>query len=830
MRSKVYRFILCLFIFFSGKAIFSQHILTGIVYDETGTPLENAEVYLKETGNRSITDKAGTFKLLNIEKGAYTVLAYGYSYKIQKKNVEIISDVTIDFQLELLGEQLSEVVLSQRRKEIFGLQQLKPVEGTAIYAGKKSEVVLLDNTLGNIAANNARQIYAQVVGLNIYESSAGGLQLNIGGRGLDPNRTANFNTRQNGYDISADVLGYPESYYTPPPEALEKIEIVRGAASLQYGTQFGGLINFKMKRPVLSKPLEITTRQSLGSFGLFTSFTSLSGTLGKFSYYTYYHYKTGNTFRENSKFNSHNVFGHLEYAFSDRTSLSLDITYLDYLAQQPGGLTDTQFNNNPEFSNRTRNWFKVNWQLYSLQFKHQLTEKTDFSLNLFALDAQRQAVGFRGVPGNLNSNPIFVDDEQDFEGNFVNPRDIIDNTFSNYGAEARLLTRYMVFNKKAVFLIGSKYYKADNTARQGAGSLGTDADFSFRTNEFPSYPNQSDFTFPNQNIAFFIENIFNLTDNFSITPGLRFENIQTSSRGLFSEVIFDNANNPELIGFRRDDRDLDRTFLLAGVGLSYNATDSREYYANVSQNYRSVTFNDIRIVNPSSIVNELISDEKGGTADIGVRGKIGKNLSYDINVFGLLYADRIGEFTNNRAARERTNIGDAFIYGLESFVDWNLANLIFPENPQYRLSVFLNAAITQSEYTSVNNNVNSNQIVEGNKVEFIPRYNVKSGINGGYGNFLASIQFTYLSEQFTDATNSKLSAPETLEEGIKGIIPSYSVVDVSLSYTYRKWKLETGIGNLFDSSYFTQRATGYPGPGILPSAPFNWFATLQFTW
>jgi Fe(3+) dicitrate transport protein len=59
--------------------------------------------------------------------------------------------------------------------------------------------------------NNARQIFAQVVGLTINESY-GGLQLSIGGRGLDPNRTSNFNTRQNGF-ISADVLGYPESYY-----------------------------------------------------------------------------------------------------------------------------------------------------------------------------------------------------------------------------------------------------------------------------------------------------------------------------------------------------------------------------------------------------------------------------------------------------------------------------------------------------------------------------------------------------------------------------------------------------------------------------------------
>ena len=71
--------------------------------------------------------------------------------------------------------------------------------------------------------------------------------LGIGGRGLSPNRSSNFNIRQNGYDISADALGYPESYYTPSSEAMDRIEIIRGAASLQYGPQFGGLVNFVMK-------------------------------------------------------------------------------------------------------------------------------------------------------------------------------------------------------------------------------------------------------------------------------------------------------------------------------------------------------------------------------------------------------------------------------------------------------------------------------------------------------------------------------------------------------------------------------------------------------
>ena len=104
------------------------------------------------------------------------------------------------------------------KAKIFSLTQLKDYEGTSIYAGKKWSYPCWEN-LGNLASQ-CRQIYSQVPGLNIYQNDDAGLQLNIGGRGLDPNRSSNFNTRQNGYDISADVLGYPESYYTPPAEAL----------------------------------------------------------------------------------------------------------------------------------------------------------------------------------------------------------------------------------------------------------------------------------------------------------------------------------------------------------------------------------------------------------------------------------------------------------------------------------------------------------------------------------------------------------------------------------------------------------------------------------
>ena len=147
-------------------------------------------------------------------------------------------------------------------------------------------------------------------------------------------------------------MGYPESYYTPASEGLEQIQIIRGAASLQYGTQFGGHINFKMKSPNPNKPLEVITRNTGGSYGLYSNFTSLSGTKDKFSYYTYVNYKRGDGFRPNSEYESINIFSHFGYEFNDKTKLTAEITYMNYLAQQAGGLTDEMFAENPFQSNR----------------------------------------------------------------------------------------------------------------------------------------------------------------------------------------------------------------------------------------------------------------------------------------------------------------------------------------------------------------------------------------------------------------------------------------------------------------------------------------------
>lgn len=802
----------------------AQYTLQGRVTElATAAPLEGVEVYDLNSGRTALTDSSGFYKIKQLQKGWHRLVVYSLQHQALKDSLYLSGNALLSFALSKREEKLQEVTVTGKSTESYGLLRLKEVEGTALYAGKKTEVVRLQELVGNIGGGNARQLYAQVAGLNIYESAYAGLQLHIGARGLNPNRTSNFNTRQNGYDISADVLGYPESYYTPPAEALRQIDVIRGAASLQYGTQFGGLVNFQLEEPNREEKFAGKVRETAGSFGLYSHYHSISGTHGKWSYLTFYKFRRGDGYRPNARFSAHNAYARVDFRPNEKATFTAEYTFLDYLAQQPGGLTDSQFDENQNFSNRERNWFGVNWNLYALKWQQEFSPRTTLSLQLFGLTARRQALGFRGNPSSLNINPITEIDERNSEGNFINPRDLIDGSFNNWGVETRLLHRYLIGNRRSIFLVGSKYYHASNTSRQGPGSTGSDADFTFAERRFPNYANQSNFTYPNRNLALFTENVFYLGRHFSVTPGLRVEYIKTESRGEFQQVNFDNAGNPILRQTLSDNRTFERGLMLLGLGVSYKPRPKLELYANFSQNYRSVTFSDIRTVNPTFVIDPNITDEEGFTADLGLRGNWGKAFQYDMSSFALLYDNRIGLILNDRAQRVRKNIGTALMYGLEWKGTLSLSQLLLRENSPWQVQYFVNAAFTASEYLeSEDNNVT------GNRVEFVPLLNLKTGLQANYQDWAFNLQYTYLTEQYTDVENSAVPKPGDLREGIIGAIPAYGVVDLSAQYDWKSWRLEAGLNNLLNEKYFTRRAIGYPGPGIMPASPRSFYVGVEW--
>ncbi len=805
MKLKVFNTLLFCVLSLSSLA---QYTVTGRVLSADERPLAGANVFL-DAKNAAMTDSKGEFILPGKAAGNYNLKITRVGFLPAELQLALSGDTSLTIRLTEQKNVLTEVVIREKKNQ-FGFSHLRAVESLGIYEGKKSEVIVPDQLVANMSTNNARQIYSRVAGLNIWENEGAGLQLSIGGRGLDPNRSSNFNVRQNGYDISADALGYPESYYTPPIEAVGQIQIVRGAASLQYGTQFGGLINFLMRKPVADKKLELTARQSVGSYGFYNAFTSASGTTGKLSYYGYFQYKKGKGWRPNSDFDSYSAYADVDYQLAENTKIGLDITHMNYLAHQPGGLTDLMFEQAPMQSNRERNWFKVNWNLYALHFDHKFNPRNEINVRAFGLSAYRYSVGFR--PNRVSS----PDDGSE--------RDLIKGNFENWGAEARYLKRYTIKNMNSVFLIGSRYYHGFNHSVQGFGSKSNVADFNYIDEDKLIL---NDFRFPNRNVSVFAENIFWLSDKLSLVPGIRYEFINTKADGFYAarKPSLDEFSAIELADRQYEFRQSKRDFVIAGLGLGYKPKAGMSLYANISQNYRSITFSDIRTVNPSAAIDPDIADEKGYSADIGIRSEGNRKFNYDISAFYLNYDNRIGErdtfTTDNRTIRLRENIGQAVIVGIESYLETDLIRLFKPDWKDWTGSVFANTAFIRSEYTKSKSSATLHK-----QVEFVPDLNLKTGIRLGYKKLQGSFQYTYLSDQYSDATNA-VEAGQGVLSGVIGLIPAYSIMDLSLSYQFNRFKIEGNVNNLGNAYYYTRRATGYPGPGILPSDNRTFYLTLQ---
>ena len=371
-------------------------------------------------------------------------------------------------------------------------------------------------------------------------------------------------------------------------------------------------------------------------------------------------------------------------------------------------------------------------------------------------------------------------------------------------------------------MIGSKYYKSNNTSIQGPGSSKSDADFNLYLVDFPNYNQQSNYNYPNKNVAFFSENIFYLSSKLSFTPGIKFEFIETSSFGEYSKINTDAAGNVILNRIIPSSEIREREFALLGLGVSYKFSDKIELYGNISQNYRSVTFADISIINPAYIINPNITDENGFTTDLGVRAKNLKLISFDVNFFRLDYKNRIGfvqrKFNDGSVKAERGNVGDAVIFGVESLIDLNIKDFLKFNNQNLLLNTFINISLIDSKYIT-----SETPGVVGKKVEFVPKTNLKTGIRVGYKNYFFNAQYSFLSEQFSDSSN----AIDGNLSGVVGIIPSYEIIDISTSYMKGIFRFEIGVNNLLNEIYFTRRATGYPGPGIIPSPNRNFYLTTQ---
>ena len=679
-------------------------------------------------------------------------------------------------------------------------QQMPEIVGTNIYAGKKNALIVLDNVQGNVVTNTMRQVLAKVPGIHIWESDPSGIQIGIAARGLSPNRSWEFNIRQNGYDIAADPFGYPEAYYNPQLQAVQRIEVIRGQGALQYGPQFGGLVNYILRNGSdITKKFQFETQQTAGSNGLFNTYNAIGGKTDKLHYYGFFDHRQGDGYRQNSRFYTNGGFGTVTYYLSPKFSLTAELMRSNIRSQQAGGLTDSLVYADTKKSFRSRNWFDITWTSPALIANYKINENTRWNTKLYATIGDRNSVGYLQA--------ITVKDSINAATGTYNSRVLNIDQYRNYALESRIITDYNLGKMNNTFSGGIRLYTGSTYRRaDGKGTTGSDYDMTLKG----TYGR--DVTFKSRNAAAFVESIFRVGKKLLIIPGVRYEWLEGSATGRNgyasngSEILLQNITRS-------------RSFLLGGIGAEYHVTNETELYGNYTQAYRPIQFANLQAPPSTDVVDADLKDAKGYNLDLGYRGKVKSYLQFDVSTFYLQYNNRVGTVTPTGATyRLVTNVGASTSKGVESYVEFNPIRAFQLVNG-FDFLIFSSYSYLDAKYSSNHKDA----ATKGKKVENAPSNIFRGGVTATYKKLMLTAQLSSVGETFSDANNTvKPSA-----NAQNGLIPSYKVTDLTASYKFGSHlNLKTGINNVGDVRYFTRRAGGYPGPGALPADGRNFFISI----
>lgn len=764
--------------------------VAGRVVTASGTPVAAAGLVLLPGQRTSESDSLGRFRFDAVPAGEYRLVVTHPRFRSMRVAVGVRDGETTTRVVTLVEAptRLGAVRTTASRPG-GSVSHADPVANGIIYAGTKNEVVQVAGLPANLAEKTGRQLFSHVPGAFIYDMDGSGNQVNFATRGLDAHRSWEFNVRQDGILLNSDMYGYPASHYSPPMEAIERIELTRGTAALQYGSQFGGLLNYVTKRPPSDRPLSFESISSAGAFGLRSTFNSIGGTVDRLSYYGYMSIRKSDGYRANGTSDANAQMLGVTYEASPSLKVRARVGRSTYLYRMPGPLTDAQFEANPRQATRSRNYFSPDIVVPSVAIEW--GDSTGL----------RGVTTVSGVFGPRNSVQFLAfanqPDLPDATGQYA-VRQVDQDHFRSLATETRITRPWSWLGSEQVLAFGVAL--ASNRLhrqQQGVGTRGTDYDLTVTAAGF-----QRDITYRTENGAFYVENLFRLTPRWSVVPGMRVEVGRTRMEGRLA--YYDPADTP---------RQIDHQYPLLGVRTTYRSAAGPEWYGGFSQAYRPQILKDVLPNSPLERTDPNIKDSRGWTLESGVRGTLGSRLSYDVSVFELRIGDRFGTVlqpSGTGSVLYRTNVGNSRTRGVELTADATLW-----ESQGTSVHAFTATSLYDGRYRSgsvVSGGVNVD--IEGNRIESVPAWISRSGIGVDTRRFSAQALLSYVGDSYADAVNTRTPSAN----GAVGLVPSYSLLDINGALRVTKWmRLRGGINNALDRQYFTKRPQFYPSPGVWPS-------------
>jgi Fe(3+) dicitrate transport protein len=684
-----------------------------------------------------------------------------------------------DYQLERV------VVEGEGRGDLPLSAPLPEISGGQINSGKKTTVADLE-AIPPVTSNNYRQAFTQLPGLLTSEVSNESFA-SFSYRGLgDPHESFNMNLLRNGIPIAADMYGYPANYYLPPLDSVRSIQFVRGGASLMYGPQVGGAINFITRKPDPSAPASVYSKEVFGERNFFSTYNEVSGTSGNVSYLGFFHRRQSDGFRDsNSDYGVNN--GNVMFAIetSPKATWTFEFDAYDADHGEAGGLTletgEGLANYNQSRYQSSVLFDRLRIERYSgaVGLEHEIDRDTEVFARAFGWYydrfSRRQSAGTANPFGGIYNGTTNT---------------IADQEFSTVGLDTRVAHRWTMGGEEQNLAAGFLLYGVNSpfTQEQGAtpwadeGVLQRDIDRTTRT------------------AAFFLEHRFNF-GRLKITPGARLELIDIG----INENI---ATTPD-VGLRNED-DLSTVFL-PGLGISYDLRKDMEAYINATTGYKPRQYADVVPLNSGDTISSELDPAHSSMYEAGVRGTPASWVRFDSSVFFANFTDQFGRVGSNIQ-----NVGNSETYGLDLMTELAAVrlydSLVGSHLADYagNLNLFWNAQFLNAEFTT--------GPVDGKTPQYAPDYVIRTGVTYDYeSKFKLAFLGTFVDDHYADDANTA-----------NRYIPSYRVWDLTAEVAIIPSRLSVvaGINNIFDEEYYARIRSN----GIDPALPRNVYGglTLKF--
>jgi Fe(3+) dicitrate transport protein len=480
--------------------------------------------------------------------------------------------------------------------------------------------------------------------------------------------------------------------------------------------------------------------------------------------------KKGDGVRQNNDFQIDDLMIKGGFGIGDNQFVGAKITYYDQDSESTYmGLTQREFNENPRL-NRAAN-DRIDVLRYSADLNHEI----QFSPNI----TWRNLIYFNNTERDWWREGFTFNAETGFNEMTGRTSGRL-REFTIKGADSRLELSYDALGIHNEADFGVRLHTEEMTNQRVDGPVGVPTARSGTIREDDLREADA--------VAFFLQNRFHFTDRFAVTPGLRVESYRQK------RTIF-RWNNEDVNTRARTSN----TEFVPGIGATYVFHQGAILFGGVHRGFAPPRVQDA-VSNEGEAVD--LSAERSNNYEIGLRGRLPR-LSYEVAAFRYDFSNQLIQASQaGGATSQLTNAGETLNQGFEVGIGVDLLwGFGLDAN-------WTHVATARLDSTRIIGGIDR----KGNRLPYAPKNIGNTSLTYRQGPLRAALQYSYVDEQFTDFENTVAGTAD----GRRGVIPSYSVWNVSADYQLtHAIALQASVKNLFDKDYIASRAP----EGIFPGAP-----------